>query len=430
MSRIVTLAGGQVATPLEILRPGYVRVDVDEGVIDSIGAGVPGEPSARGRDSPVTIDVGDYVIAPGFVDVHVHGGGGDEVNGDDPAEVLAALRRIAAFHAKHGTTSIVATTVSDSPAALSATVQGIAAATRESAVPFASWGGAPRVLARRRRDSGGAGGVGAAIPDTPGGAPCARVLGSHLEGPFIARAKLGAQDPAAARRPDLHELASLLEQGDGTVRIMTIAPELPRALDAIAIVERAGVVPAVGHTDASFEMVERAISAGASHLTHAFNAMPPLHHRRPGPLGAAFASSDMTIELIADLQHIHPVVLAIAARLAPERVVAVSDAVAAAGLGPGRYEVGRLEVTVTSDGSRVTLAGDDTTLAGSLLTLDRALANLMEVTSLDFLQALQAVTLTPARSVLGTARVGRLAAGCAADLVLLDPKAHFGVAST
>jgi N-acetylglucosamine-6-phosphate deacetylase len=376
---------------LTLLEPGWVRVDLAAGVIDSVGPGAP-------PDGSQVIDLGEGLVTAGFVDVHVHGGDGDQVNGDDPTSVLTAVRRIAAYHARHGTTSIVATTVSDSSEALSATIHGIAAATRETA-------------------------------GTARGRTGARVLGTHLEGPFIARAKLGAHNPLAARPPDLRELASLLEDGDGTIRMLTVAPELPRALDCIAMADRAGVVPAIGHTEADFETTEAAIAAGARHLTHAFNAMPPLHHRRPGPIGAALLNRDVTIELIADLEHVHPVMLELVGRLAPERLVAVSDAVPAAGLGPGTYELGRLEVVVSPDGTRVTLPDGDT-LAGSVLTLDRAFVNLMEAARLPLLQALRAVNLTPARSVLGTARVGRLAAGCAADLVVLDPAAGYEVVST
>jgi N-acetylglucosamine-6-phosphate deacetylase len=370
-----------------VLRPGYVTIS--GGVITACGEGryrsgglAPAGPAAAAAPVPM-VEV-DGMVAAGFVDVHVHGGDGAQVNGGSPAEIAHSLGRIARFHARHGTTSLLATTVSDTPARLASTVAGVASVI-----------------------GGG---------DTWG----ARILGVHLEGPWIARAKLGAQDPAALRPPDAGELRALVQAGEGCVRMVTLAPELPGADLLIAESTGAGVVVALGHTDADFETARRAFDAGARHVTHLFNAMAPIHHRRPGAVTAALLDERVTLEVIADLEHVHPGVLQLAARLAPGRLVAVSDAVPAAGLEPGTYQLGRLEVDVSH--GRVTLAADPATLAGSTLTLDRAISNLVSVAGLPLQAALAAGSAVPGRAIgsAGAGLLGTLAPGSPADLVVLD----------
>jgi N-acetylglucosamine-6-phosphate deacetylase len=378
-----TLVAGRILTPDEELAPGAVTLDRAAGVVTALAAL---EPATGGIGWPAgAVDLGDRVVVPGFVDVHTHGGAGHFVNGDDPSEVAAALAKIGRLFAAHGTTAFVATTVSDTRQRTLATLQGVAEA--------------------RARD--------AAMVRPTG----ARVVGANLEGPFIAPARMGAHAPTQLRSPDRAELDEWIDVGAGAVLLVTVAPELPGALDVIEHARQRGLQVAVGHTDADFATVRRAFEAGATHVTHLFNAMSPLHHREPGSVGAALVTPGITLEVIADLEHVHPAALLLAARCAPGRLVAVTDSVPAAGLGEGRHLLGDREVVVA--GGRVMLADDPATLAGSVLTMDGALANLAGPAGLGWNEALRAVTSTPGAIVGGG--YGRIEPGGPADLVVLEP---------
>ena len=372
------LSAGTVVTPDEVLSPGYVVVR--DGVITAVGEGAPG------NNLPGTvIDLGARIVAPGYFDVHIHGGDGAQVNGEDVADVIASVERIARFHACYGTTSILATTVSDSPERLRTTVEGVAEVVRAGSVP--------------------------------GGAT---VRGIHLEGPWIARARMGAHHPDALRLPDVAELTSVLAASGGCIRMVTTAPELEGSRELIAAAAHEGITVAIGHTEADYETTLQAIEAGARHATHLFNAMAPPHHRRPGAVTARLLDDRVTLELVADLEHVHPAVLALAARCAPRRLIAVSDAVPAAGLEPGTYEIGRLQVSVHA--GRVTLADDPSTLAGSVLTMDAAVRNLVTAVGLPLDAALAAASATPAWAAsFGDSGLGHLRADAPADLVVLEP---------
>lgn len=341
------------------------------------------------------MDLGPRLLAPGYVDVHVHGAAGVQVNGDSADQVFDAVAALAAFHATHGTTTLVPTAVTDSPKRLAATVTGIARAARTAPAP------------------------------SPGGA---RVAGSHLEGPFIAVGRAGAQDPAHIRLPDRAELNRLLELGEGTVRLVTLAPELPGADDLIADCLAAGAAVALGHTDADYDTANRAFGAGASHVTHLWNAMAGLHHRRPGLVGAALANHGVTVEIVCDLHHVHPSVVALTARCAPGRSVLVTDAVAATGAAPGRYTLGNVSVDV--DGTRATLTGDPATLAGSVLTMDVAVRNAAGPGGLGTHAALAAASATPASVLASGNGLGTLAPGAPADLVVLEAEPELDVTAT
>jgi N-acetylglucosamine-6-phosphate deacetylase len=363
----VALPGG--ADPV----PGWVALAGER--IAGAGTGMP----AASRDAR-TVDLGDRVIAPGFVDLHVHGGAGGQAAGEDPAQVADAVRRAAAFHAGHGTTCLLATTVSDTPERLRATVAGIRAAM-----------------------------------DTPDPA-AAVVAGVHLEGPWLAPARLGAHDPATLRLPDEAELDALVAAGGAAVRLITLAPELEGAQAVIAAATAHGIIVSVGHTEATYDQARAAFDAGARHLTHLGNAMRVLDRREPGPIGAALTDERVTVEVIADGQHVHPAVLRLVAQAAPERLVAITDAIAATGLPDGAHRLGELAVTVR-DG-RAVLTERPQTLAGSVLTMDGAVAGLVAA-GVPVGVALRAATATPARVLSDPAR-GVLAAGARADLVVLD----------
>jgi N-acetylglucosamine-6-phosphate deacetylase len=352
-------------------------VALRDGLIAGVGQGSP----PAGFGAP--LELGDQVIAPGFVDVHVHGGGGAQAAGDDPAEVADQVLRAARFHASHGTTCMVATTVSDTAQRLRATAAGVRIA------------------------------MGAAAGDG------AVVAGLHLEGPWLACNRRGAHDPAMLRRPDPAELMQLIDAAGGAVRLLTLAPELDGAPAVIAAAGARGVVVSVGHTDATYAQARAAFDAGARHLTHLGNAMRGIDRREPGPIAAALADERVTVEVIADGRHVHPALLRMVAIAAPGRLVAITDAISATGLPDGEHRLGELAVRVR-DG-RAVLADQPATLAGSVLTMDRAVATLVAA-GVEPIDAIRAATATPARVLGDELSRGVLAPGARADLVVLDAR--------
>ncbi|MGW4207934.1 N-acetylglucosamine-6-phosphate deacetylase [Lentzea sp. NPDC004789] len=357
----VTLTNGRVVTPDGVLENGWVSVR--DGRIAAVGEGAAPE-------GPTT-DVGGGTIVPGFVDIHCHGGGGDAFTSSDPAKV----RKAAAAHRRHGTTTLLASLVSRPVPELADQVSALAELVQEGVV-----------------------------------------AGIHLEGPFLSAARCGAHDPAILCPPEQTAVTKLLDAGKGTVRMITIAPELEGAVVAVRQLVDSGVIAAIGHTDATEAQVRPAVDAGASVATHLFNGMRPLHHREPGPIGALLDDERVTVELICDLVHLHPTAVRLAARHAGlKRTVLITDAIAAAGVGDGVYDVGGLEVRVV-DGVP-TLAGG-AALAGSTLTMDMAFRNAVNSCGLSLVEAAYA-TSTRGAELLGL-DTGRLQPGCAADLVVLD----------
>ncbi len=361
------LAGGRVVTPEGVLDPGWIQLDGS--VIRGVGPG--GEPDRAGV--PVTDLRGRWVL-PGFVDMHVHGGGGASF-----AEGTAAdARRVAEFHRAHGTTTIVASLVT---------------------APV------PELEARAAMLAGlAAAGV---------------IAGIHTEGPFLSAARCGAQDPRYMIEPNVTVLERLVAAAAGYLKVMTIAPELPGAAVVIKTAVRAGVIAAVGHTDATADVTLAAVDAGATHATHLFNGMRPLHHREPGPVGALLVRDEVTCEVIADGVHLSDTAVLLAARAAGTgRLVLITDAMAAAGMADGSYELGSMRVTVVGGVAR--LAGDSTgAIAGSTATM-ADVARHAVTAGLPVLAVAAAASTTPAR-VLGLAdRTGALRAGLDADLVVCD----------
>lgn len=308
------------------------------------------------------------VVLPGFIDLHVHGGGGSDIMGGGEA-ILTASR----VHARHGTTSLLATTVSAERSDLDRV--------------FTEAG--PLIRSRSRG--------------------AARVLGIHLEGPFINTAKLGAQ-PDAVRPGTLEEIRRL--HALAPIRIITLAPEIPSHLELITALREMGILPQIGHTDGTYEMGVAALRAGARGCTHLFNAMSGFHHRSPGMAVALLAHSDFA-EVIPDLLHVHPGAMLAAMRAIP-KLYCVTDATAGAGMPDGTYSLGTQ--TVTKAGCGIRLA--DGTLAGSTLTMDDALRNLVSI-GLSLEDASRRLSTYPAE-YLGVEDRGRLAEGCWADLVVMS----------
>jgi N-acetylglucosamine-6-phosphate deacetylase len=329
------------------------------------------------------IKAGGRTVVPGFVDVHIHGAGGHDVM----EGTRESLEIITATVAAHGTTSLVATTVTAGERETLDSVAGIAHFILNTS-QYAS-----RELS-------------------------AEILGIHFEGPFISLARRGVHPAKWIVPPSSELLAQLLGEARGTAQILTLAPELPGALDLIAVARQAGLVVSLGHTDATYEQAQAAIEAGASHAAHVFNAMRPFSHRGTGVIGAVLTSPKVSAELIADGVHVDEAAMRMLVELkTPERVILVSDGMSATGMPDGKYQLGMFEVKVSGGVAR----NAEGKLAGSMLTLDRALRNMVAL-GVPLSSALRMVTANPARQIGLGSRKGVLAPGTDADLVFLDDK--------
>ncbi|MEU8258727.1 N-acetylglucosamine-6-phosphate deacetylase [Micromonospora inaquosa] len=347
---------GRVVTPTGVIRQGCVEWDGDR--ITAVAE----YPSVRDG----------HWILPGFVDMHTHGGGGHTFTTGDADEARAA----AGFHLTHGTTTLLASLVS-APFPLMRTAT-------EAFAPLVEEG----VLA-----------------------------GVHFEGPYLSAARCGAQNPEYLRDPSTDELTELIELGRGAIRMVTLAPERDGALEAIKLLTAQRVVAAVGHTDATYEQTRAAVAAGASVGTHLFNGMRPVHHREPGPVVALLDAPTVICELVADGVHLHDGMLTfVTATAGPDRAALITDAMAAAGMPDGEYELGGQAVTVADGVARLARDG---AIAGSTLTMDAALRHAVNA-GIPIADAARMVATTPARAIGLGDRVGALQVGLRADLVVLD----------
>ncbi|MCV7424702.1 N-acetylglucosamine-6-phosphate deacetylase [Mycobacterium yunnanensis] len=352
-------------TGRETLRPGWI--DVDGGAVAAVGSGAPPRPADR--------ELGAVTVVPGFVDAHVHGGGGANFTSATHSETATATD----LHRRHGTTALIASLVTAGPDELLRQVTGLAADV----------------------DSG-------------------LIDGIHLEGPWLSTKRCGAHQPGLMRDPEPDEIDRVFAAGGGAVRMVTIAPERDGALAAIRRLVAAGVVAAVGHTEATYEQTLAAVDAGATVGTHLFNAMRPVDRREPGPVVALMEDPRVTVELIADGVHLAPAIYRHVTRsVGPDRVSLVTDAMAATGMADGRYHLGPLAVDVVAGVASV--AGTDT-IAGSTATMDVVFRFAVHHSGLPRDEALELAvrqaSLNPARA-LGLPADG-LGPGAKADAVVLD----------
>lgn len=364
---------GDIVTPDGVLTGGVLVTD---------GVGRIAEISAKTGSRPRADDINaeGHLVLPGFIDMHVHGGGGADFMHGTPE----AVRTVARTHARFGTTGLLATTLTASREATDAAI-----------------------LAART-----------VIQETRGGDE-AEILGIHLEGPYICPARRGAQPAAYVRPPDGEEFAHWLSLADGAIKQITLAPELPGAETLIRAARASGVIVSVGHTDATARQTLEAIGWGAGQATHTFNAMRGLHHREPGTAGAALARPEVIAEVIADGVHLDPLVVRlIFAAKGPNGAILITDAIEGAAMPDGEYALGGTPVIVNSG----TASFADGTLAGSVLTMNRAFLNACRFADLTAPQASRYAGANAARQLGILDRVGTLEPGKRADVAILNPR--------
>jgi N-acetylglucosamine-6-phosphate deacetylase len=364
---------GDIVTPDGVLEHAALTVD-DSGTITEVSEKRTSAP--RSGD----IDAGGWLVLPGFADVHVHGGGGaDFMHG-----TVDAVRQVARTHARYGTTSLLATTLTASRADTDAAI----------------------AAARTVMEAG------------PGEGE-ARVLGIHLEGPYLCAAKRGAQPEAFIRPPDTEELMHWITLSRNTIRRITLAPEIAGAEEVIRLARSHNITASLGHTNATAAEAEAAIEWGATAATHLFNAMPPLHHRQPGAVGAALARPEIICEVIADGVHLDPLIVRlIVAAKGPAGLVLITDAIEGAAMPDGRYELGGHPIFVQNG----TAAFADGTLAGSVLTMNRAFANLRRFAPVSLPEAARLSSGNALRQLGLSEKLGAIAPGKTADLAVVHPE--------
>jgi N-acetylglucosamine-6-phosphate deacetylase len=371
-------AASRLYTPTEeILNPLLV---VEDGRIIEVS-------SRSAKEVPgnaALVDFGDAVLAPGFLDIHMHGGAGLDVMRASPAD----LPRLGRFLAIHGVTGYFPTTVTAPLDETCAALERLADAIE------AVQDGASR----------------------NGDGVQARPLGIHLEGPFLSQKRRGVHPPEYLVTPTVEIFDRLWQAARGYARMMTIAPEIPGALEVIAEASRRRVCVSIGHSDAEMTVAQDAVNAGARHATHTFNAMRPLDHRDPGIIGQVLSDDRVSADIIADGIHVSPAVVKLFLRTkGSERAVLITDSISATGMPDGRYQLGPIPVDV-KDGR--CMAGS--TLAGSVLTMDRAVRNVMQFSRWSLREAVRAATLNPARAVGLAAKHGVLAPDADADFTVLS----------
>lgn len=365
----LALIGGRIITPFRILNNGTVLIHDDK--IYEIGY----TDEVKISDNTRTIDVSGYTIAPGFVDLLVHGGGGYGFSDDSGNE--ESIQAISNYFLSQGSTTMMAS---------------LHAKPKE------------RLLSDFRR-----------LVKYIKNNPDSNIKGIHMEGPYLNPEYKGAMNEDYLWKPTIESFNEMYEASEGYLKIMTIAPELPGALDVIREASFRGVVCSIGHSTASYEDINKAIDYGACHVTHMFNAMKPMHHRKPSLMTAALLRDELKIELIADTYHVHPAMMEMLFKFkTPKNIILITDSIRAGGMHEGEYHFSDQKVFLKDN--KATLA--DGTLAGSTLTLNKAIKNLLETTDIKITDAFRMSSLNGSK-VIGAHR-GILASGKTADIVVLD----------
>lgn len=380
--REILFINARIYTPNRTIEQGYLRAN--NGIIEEFDDQNTLDIKEKSTNAGVTIiDLEGKQLIPGFIDVHVHGGGGFDVMSGRPEDIDG----MSIYHASKGTTTFLATTLTASPEAIKQALEAI----------------------KKAMDKGTTG---------------ASVAGVHLEGPFLNPERCGAQNPAHIIAPSLEALSIYQECSGHTIALITVAPEMPGAMELIRYAVGQGMTVSIGHSAASLEIVQQAVELGASQITHLFNGMNPLHHRNPGVPGAGLILDKLAVELICDHIHVHPDLIGLVFRAKPsDKVLFITDCMSASGLIDGPYHLGDLPVMMKE--GQVRLLNNDGTvgsLAGSCLTMDRALLNGMRATGATLEALLPALTINPARQVGLHKHKGTIEAGKDADLVVLDEK--------
>lgn len=367
---MLALTAAALYTPLEIIENPLVLVE-ERTIVAVTSRATAGFPASAKH-----VDFGDGILAPGFIDIHIHGSAGHDVMQEDEQ----ARNRMEQFLLRKGVTSYFPTTVA---APMDATL----CALERMAYQIESAKHNPRR---------------------------AQPLGIHLEGPFLSHARRGVHQPEDLQQPSVAAFDRFWQAARGHIRVMTIAPELDGAEETIAEASRRGVCVSLGHTDADLASAQAGIAAGARHGTHTFNAMRPLDHRAPGILGEVLSNAALSADIIADGVHVHPSVVRLFLEAkGAEKAVLITDGISAAGMPDGTYMLGPLRVEV-KDGK----CARNGILAGSVLTLDRAIRNVMEFGNWSLQQSVRAASLNPA-TVVEERNKGTVRPGADADLIAL-----------
>jgi N-acetylglucosamine-6-phosphate deacetylase len=375
MENKLTFIKANIVLEHGILQDGFLSIE--NGKITSIGkmteyVSAPGEK---------VIDLHhESFLSPGFIDVHIHGANGADTMDATPE----ALTTMASALPKEGTTSFLATTITQSPENIEKAICNVAEY-------------------RKKLNSPGK----------------AEVLGIHLEGPFINEKHNGAQPKHFILKPSIDQFQKWQDLADNAIKLVTLAPEIENASELISYLADNDVIASIGHTDASYEEVVKAVEVGASHVTHLFNAMKGMHHREPGTAGAALLLDQLTAELIADGVHVRPEMIDLAVRMkGEEKLVLITDSMRAKCLKNGRYDLGGQDVIVR-DGKAVL---EDGTLAGSILKMKDSVQNIIRFSKLSLSQAVRLASTNPAKELKVFDRKGSLAVGKDADIVVLNPQ--------
>ncbi|MCR4431335.1 MAG: N-acetylglucosamine-6-phosphate deacetylase [Tepidanaerobacteraceae bacterium] len=385
------IKNARIVTPYEILD--NHAVVVRDGKIYDIAKSGEHDADSFGE----VIDAGGKFLSPGFIDIHNHGNFGH----DAMEATFDALASMARFHLLHGVTGFLAATMTASYVDIRRAVKNVGDYIQKQGGNFSA----------------------SDCKENPG----AQLFGIYLEGPYFSMSKKGAQPPEYIKNPDIGELEDLIEVSGNNIKVVALAPELPGATEAISYLKSRGVTVSAAHTDATYDEAVNGIEHGITQVTHVFNGMRSFSHREPGIVGAALTDERVYCEMICDGIHLHPAVMKLAAGIkGRNKIILISDAMMACGLSDGEYELGGQKVFVKSKAARLA----DGTLAGSTLTLDRAIHNMVHMVGVALCDAVRMATLNPARAIGLSHRKGSIEMGKDADLVIFDENINISMVMT